>query len=338
MAAKTEKNPRLGKVGGQAVLEGVMMKSGDKVAVSVRREDGSISSDTSEFVSVKKKHKILNVPIVRGVVNFIEMLSLSMKTLTKSAELSGITEGEPETKFEKWLAKKFGKKALNFLMTVSSVLGIMLAIVIFFFLPNFIAAQIGKWTGVSKVWEAVFASVIKIIIFIVYLKLVSLMKDIRRTFEYHGAEHKSVFCYEKGEELTVENVRRQSRYHPRCGTSFMFVMIIIGMAMSFAARIIIMHGIGFEIENKLLHTLFYTGINLVILLPLVVGIGYEFLMYAGKHENVCVRALSAPGLWMQRLTTREPDDKQIEVAIRSLKLAIPEEFPPEEEAGTDAAD
>ncbi|MBO4428336.1 MAG: DUF1385 domain-containing protein [Clostridia bacterium] len=338
MATKTEKNPRLGKVGGQAVLEGVMMKSGDNVAVSVRREDGSISSSTSEFVSAKKKHKILNIPIVRGVVNFIEMLSLSMKTLTKSAELSGIAEGEPETKFEKWLVKTFGKSFFDIIMTVSSVLGIALAIVIFFFVPNLLASLLNKIIPIDAVWQSVFASVIKIILFILYLYLVSLMKDIRRTFEYHGAEHKSVFCYEKGEELTVENVRRQSRYHPRCGTSFMFVMIIIGMLMSFAARIVIIYGIGFEIENKLLHTLFYTGINLVILLPLVVGLGYEFLMYAGKHENVCVKVLSAPGLWMQRLTTREPDDKQIEVAIKSLKLAIPEEFPPEEEKSEDAAD
>ena len=338
MSAKTEKNPRLGKVGGQAVLEGVMMKSGENVAVSVRREDGTISSSTSKFQSVRKKHKILNLPIIRGVVNFIEMLSLSMKTLNKSAELSGIVEEESESKFEKWLSKKFGKSILDIVMAVAGVLGVALAVLIFFFLPNFLATLLNKLVPISSVWQSVFASVIKIIIFIFYIYLVSFMKDIRRTFEYHGAEHKSVFCYEKGEELTVENVRRQKRFHPRCGTSFMFVMLIFGMILSFAVRIIIVYGIGFEIENKLLHTLFYTGVNIIVLLPLIVGIGYEFLMYAGKHENVCVKVLSAPGLWMQRLTTREPSDDQIEVAIRSLKLAMPDVFPPEEEKDTDASD
>ena len=327
MAKKEQCPTRLGKVGGQAVLEGVMMKSGNNVAVSVRREDGSISSEVSTFESVRKRHKILNIPVVRGVVNFIEMLALSMKTLSKSAELSGLGDEFEESKFERWLRKKFGKGVLDFVMGLATVLGIALAVLVFFLAPNFLATQLGKWTGVSKIWEAVFASIIKIIIFILYIKLVSLMKDIRRTFEYHGAEHKSIFCYESGEELTVENVKKQRRYHPRCGTSFMFVMLILGMIFALGARLIITYAIGFEIENNILRALFYAGISIVILLPLIMGTGYEFLMYAGKHNNLFVRILSAPGLWMQRLTTREPDDKQIEVAIRSLKLAMPDEFP-----------
>ena len=324
-------NPRLGKVGGQAVLEGVMMKSGDEVAISVRKEDGTIASSTKKFVSSRKKHKILNLPIIRGVVNFIEMLTLSMSTLTDSAELSGIADFEEETKFEKWLKKKFGKKMLNVIMAISTVLGLALAVMLFFLMPNFIAAQVNKLIPIDTVWQGVIASVVKIILFVLYIYLVSFMKDIRRTFEYHGAEHKSIFCYESGDELTVENVRRQSRFHPRCGTSFMFVMLILGMVFSVASRIIITHVIGFTIDNTLLHTLFYTGINLVILLPLIVGTGYEFLMYAGKHDNLFIRILSAPGLLMQRLTTREPDDSQIEVAINSIKLAMPEEFPRETE-------
>lgn len=330
-----EINSRLGKVGGQAVLEGVMMKSGNTVAVSVRREDGSISSDVSTFESSRKKHKILNIPIIRGVVNFIEMLSLSMKTLTKSAELSGIDEDLEESKFEKWLREKFGKSVLNVVMGIGLFLGLLLAIALFFLAPNFLAAQLNKLIPFDPIWQGLFAGIIKILLFILYLYLVSLMKDIRRTFEYHGAEHKSIFCYEKGEELTVENVKKQRRFHPRCGTSFMFVMLFIGMLLSVGVRILVTYGIGFTIENTALHALFYAGINIVILLPLIVGTGYEFLMFAGKHDNVIVRILSAPGLWMQRLTTREPDDKQIEVAIRSLKLAMPDVFPPEEEA-TDA--
>ncbi|MBQ0125078.1 MAG: DUF1385 domain-containing protein [Clostridiales bacterium] len=327
--AKAEKNPRLGKVGGQAVLEGVMMKSGDNVAVSVRRDDGEVISSVSTFVSARKKHKILNVPIIRGVVNFAEMLSLSMKTLTDSADLSGITEEEAETKFEKWLKEKLGKSALDIVMALSTFLGIALAILLFFLAPNFLAAKLNGVFTVDPVWQGVFAGIIKIILFVLYIYLVSFMKDIRRTFEYHGAEHKSIFCYESGEELTVENVKKQSRFHPRCGTSFMFVMLIIGMALSVAVRAIVTYAIGFTIENTALHTLFYTGINLVILLPLIVGFGYEFLMYAGKHDSFIVKVLSAPGLWMQRLTTREPDASQIEVAIKSLKLAMPDEFPEE---------
>jgi uncharacterized protein YqhQ len=336
MAKKSNCPTRLGKVGGQAVLEGVMMKSGERVAVSVRRDDGEIASEVSDFVSVRKKHKILNIPIIRGVVNFIEMMALSMKTLNKSAELSGVGEELEESKFEKWMKKKFGKSVLDLVMGIATFLGFALAILIFFLVPNFLATQIGKWTGVSKVWEAVFASITKIIIFIIYIKLVSLMKDIRRTFEYHGAEHKSIFCYENGEELTVENVKKQRRFHPRCGTSFMFVMLILGIIFSLAARLIITYAIGFEIENNILRALFYAGIGIIILLPLIMGTGYEFLMYAGKHNNLFVRILSAPGLWMQRLTTREPDEKQMEVAIRSLKLALPDEFPEEQTEGASA--
>lgn len=330
MSKKTEANCRLGKVGGQAVLEGVMMKSGERVAVSVRREDGAIASDVSSFSSVRKKHKFLNAPIIRGVVNFIEMMKLSMSTLNKSAELSGITEGGEESKFEKWLSKKFGKSVLDVVMGVATVLGLALALALFFFLPNFLATQLNKLIKI-QVLESVFASIFKIAIFILYIYLVSLMKDIRRTFEYHGAEHKSIFCYENGEELTVENVKRQRRFHPRCGTSFMFVMLILGMLLSLGVRLLVTYVIKFSIESNILRTLFYTGVSLLVILPLVMGVGYEFLMYAGKHSNLFVRILSAPGLWMQRITTREPDDKQIEVAINSLKLAMPSEFPPEEE-------
>ena len=315
---------RRGKVGGQAVLEGVMMKSGENIAITVRREDGTKVTEVSKFSSVRKKCAFFRIPIIRGIVNFIEMMVMSLNTLNKSATMLGVEEEMQETKFEKWLKKHFGKSVMDFIMVVAMVLGVALALFLFIYLPTLFTTLIEKATGDIGLWKGVIEGGIKIVIFIAYLLLVSLMKDIRRTFEYHGAEHKSVFCYEAGEELTVENVKKQSRFHPRCGTSFMFVMILLG----------IIAGLFLTWENKLLRVLIK-----LLLLPLVMGIGYEFLMFAGKHDNIIVRILSAPGLWMQRITTREPDEGQMECAIASLKAAMPDEFPPEkEEPAEDASD
>jgi uncharacterized protein YqhQ len=202
-------------------------------------------------------------------------------------------------------------------MGIAIVLAAVISIVLFFWLPAFLTKCIEHFTGDIGLWKSAIEGAIKIGIFVSYLLLVSLMKDIRRTFEYHGAEHKSIFCYEAGKELTVENVREQSRFHPRCGTSFMFVML--GLS--------IFAGLFITWDNQLVRALFK-----ILTLPLVMGVGYEFLIYAGKHDNFIVRALSAPGLWMQRITTREPDDAQIECAIISLKASMPDEFPAEEKA------
>lgn len=306
---------RRGKVGGQAVLEGVMMRCGENVATTVRRDDGTTVTKNSKFVPLRKKCRFFQLPLVRGVVNFIDSLRLSLSTLNDSAEMLGIDEGMEESKLEKWLKKHFGKSAMDFLMGVSMVLGVALAMFLFIFLPTFLTGLLEKLTGDLGLWKSVIEGVMKVLIFVAYLLLVSLMKDIRRTFEYHGAEHKSIFCYESGEELTVENVKKHSRFHPRCGTSFMFVMILLGIVI----------GLFIPWGNKFVRV----GIKLLVF-PLVVGIGYEFLMYAGKHDNALIRALSAPGLWMQRITTREPDDSQIECAIASIKAAMPDEFPTEE--------
>ena len=303
-----------GKVGGQAVLEGVMMKSGDNVSLTVRREDGTMVTKNSKFVSSKKKSFFFRLPIIRGVVNFIESMKLSMSTLSESAEMLGFDE-PGEGKFEKWLSSRFGDKLMNIVMGIGAVLGIILSLFLFMWLPVFLTNIVEHFTGELGLWKSVLEGIIKIGIFVAYMLLVSLMKDIRRTFEYHGAEHKSIFCYESGKELTVENVRAQSRFHPRCGTSFMFVML--GLS--------IISGLFITWDNQLLRVACK-----LLMLPLVMGVGYEFLMYAGKHDNFVVRALYAPGLWMQRITTREPDDAQIECAIKSLKSAMPEEFPPEE--------
>ncbi len=315
-----EKNPRLGKVGGQAVLEGVMMKSGDNVSLAVRKEDGTIELKNSVFRSLRKKNKLLNIPLLRGCVNMVETLKLSYTTLEDSANMLGIDDAEPEGKFEKWLDKKFGDKLMNVVMGVAMVLGVLLSVGLFMILPN--VATMGINALVKHFSDAVLpsfvqnliAGVIRIVIFVVYLSLTALMKDMRRTYEYHGAEHKSVACYEAGLPLTPENAKKCSRFHPRCGTSFIFVMLIIS--------ILITAFINWNTWPKI--AIILTKLAMV---PVIVGVGFEFLMIAGKHPNIVTRILSAPGLWMQRITTKEPDESQLEVALAALRCAMPDEFP-----------
>ena len=315
MKNNSEINPRLGVVGGQAVLEGVMMRHKNRYSVSVRRENGEIVTENREFISVRKKIKILNIPIIRGTVNFIEMMILSYKTLSISAEAYGIDEEEEESKFEKWLRTKFVKSIMDLVMVISTVLGLALGVCIFFFLPIFLTKGVDHIVGGKLGWfKNLVEGIIKVVIFIAYLWGVSFMSEIKRTFEYHGAEHKSIFCYESGEELTPENAKKFKRFHPRCGTSFMFVMIAIS---------IIIYSLPFVTWDSVI----IRFLTKLAMLPIVVGAGYEFLMYAGKHDNRLVRALSAPGLWMQRITTREPDLDQLAVAIEALKSSMPEEFP-----------
>ncbi|MBQ3528100.1 MAG: DUF1385 domain-containing protein [Clostridia bacterium] len=317
---KKEQNCRLGKVGGQAVLEGVMMKSGDDVALAVRKEDGTIEVKRSKHVSIRKKHKILNIPLIRGCVNMVETLIMSMGTLEDSANMIGLDETEDETKFEKWLRKKFGDKLMNVIMGIGMVLGVIMSVGLFVILPNLVTMGLNAlckhfwdFTLPSFAQNAI-SGVMRIAIFVAYILLVSLMKDIRRTFEYHGAEHKSIACYEAGEELTPENAMKYSRLHPRCGTSFIIVILIIS--------ILVTAFINWNTWPKIAIML-----TKIAMIPVIVGIGFEFLMWAGKHPNWLTRILSAPGLWMQKATTKEPDRDQLEVAIAALKNAMPAEFP-----------
>ena len=310
---------RLGKVGGQAVIEGVMMKAGERTVTSCRKEDKSIVVTDEKFVSVRKKHKFLNIPILRGIINFVEMMILSVKTLNASAGALGLEE--EETKFEKWLKKHFGIGIVTFVMAVGVVLGIALSLFLFMFLPIFVADFVNtlsvRWFDTPLgAWQKVIEGVLKMSIFVLYLWLVSFMRDIKRTFMYHGAEHKTIACFEAGEELTPENAKKHTRFHPRCGTSFMFFMILIGIGVGLLVN---------EIAPGLTKWQ-YIGIRLLIL-PLVVGVGYEFIMYAGRHNNIFVRILSAPGLWVQRLTTKEPTLDMLEVAIVSTKCALRDEIP-----------
>ena len=312
---------RLGKVGGQAVLEGVMMKAGERTVTTCRKEDGSLVVGDDSFVSVRSKHKILDIPILRGVVNFIEMMILSFKTLGASADAIGLEEEEP-SKFEKWLSKKLGVSLTDLVMVISLILGLGLSVVLFVFLPIWVTAGINlllDWAsvGVMPPWlTAIIEGLVKVGIFIAYLSLVSLMPDIKRTFMYHGAEHKSIACFESGEELTPENAARHSRFHPRCGTSFMFFMILLGIFAGLIIKTVIPG----------LETWAYTLMRLAIL-PILMGLGYEIIRLAGKHPNFITRAISAPGLWVQRITTKEPTEDMLEVAITSLKCALRDDYP-----------
>ena len=305
-------------VGGQALIEGIMMQGPKGAAMSVRLPDGTIDTEEKEFRHIRDKVKFLGFPVIRGCVNFVESMIFGYKCLMESAEKSGFEElensEENQSKLDKWLSEHLSKKVMSVITGVASVLGVLLAFALFFFLPSKITDFFNNLaSGALTDFRALIEGVMRMIIFIAYIALVSLMKDIKRTFMYHGAEHKTIFCYEHGLELTVENVRKQSRFHPRCGTSFMFVMIIISVIISSIISVAFPY-----LRNNIAVWM----IIKLLILPLVMGFGYEFIKYAGRHDNLLVRILSAPGLWMQRLTTKEPDDSMIEVGIAAFKAVI----------------
>lgn len=307
-------------VGGQALIEGIMMMGPEGAAVSVRTPDGSIDTEKVPVKHLRDKYKFFGLPIIRGIVNYVESMTFGYKCLMISAEKSGLddieAEDENSSKLDKWLSEHLNKKVMGLLTGIASVLGIALAFLLFFYLPTVSVKFLNSLTGGAITgFKALFEGIIRMCIFVLYIALVSLMKDIKRTFMYHGAEHKTIFCYENGLELTVENVKKQSRFHPRCGTSFIFVIIIISVILS---SII-------SVSFKGLHenTVLWMAVKLLIL-PLIAGISYEFIRYAGKHDNLIVKILAAPGLWMQRLTTKEPDEDMIEVALAAFKAVITE--------------
>ncbi len=314
-------------IGGQALIEGIMMQGPSGAAVSVRCPDGGIDTEKLEVKHIKDKIKFLGWPLIRGVVNYIESMTFGYKCLMLSAEKSGLEDidssDEGSSKLDKWLSEHINKKVMNVITGVASVIGVGLAFLLFFYLPTAAVNLLNNLTdGAVAGFRALFEGIIRMTIFVAYIALVSLMKDIRRTFMYHGAEHKTIFCYENGLELTVENVKKQSRFHPRCGTSFIFVIIIISVIISSIISV-----------TTTLHsnTVLWMGVKLLIL-PLITGLSYEFIKYAGRHDNLLVKILAAPGLWMQRLTTREPDDDMIEVALEAFKAVLPDEESDDDEA------
>ena len=373
------KNCKRTTIGGQALIEAVMMKGPEKTAIAVRLPDGGLSVEYMEERRWNQRNRLLRLPLIRGAVGLVESLVSGYKAMMYAAEKSGFADMEEEEEREKQaekarkkaerLAKKAGKKGgkedgpsvppsdpaaaqpsddgekavppdeaagmakdtvpaqeeekkdkgesalMAGVMGVASVLGVCLALFLFMWLPSFLFNQLNRLTGETiSNWRSIFEGLLKMAIFVCYLAAVSLMKDIRRVFMYHGAEHKTIFCYEAGDDLTVENVRRQKRFHPRCGTSFMILMLIVSILISAALSI------GLPVLTR--YTAVWVAVKILIL-PLICGLGYELIRFCGRHDNLLTKMISAPGMWLQRLTTKEPEDDMIEIAIASLKAVLP---------------
>lgn len=346
-------------IGGQALIEGIMMKGPDKTVLSVRYTDGTIRSEAVRENTWAKKNRLLRLPVIRGVIGFISSLVTGYKALMRSADLSGMTELEEQQQTEKAQKKaaakaaeagpnaaqtaneaaageqpatvpeqasveppkaksKVSNAAVTGAMVVGCVLGVALALFLFMWVPARVFDLIKTLSGgaVSGWLKPLIEGLLKIAIFIGYLVLVSQTKDIKRVFQYHGAEHKTIFCYESGAELTVENCRRQTRFHPRCGTSFMVLMLFVGIALGY----VVLALFPAVAQYRLLWVL-----AKILIVPLVCGLGYELIKLCGRYDNFLTRLIATPGLWVQRITTKEPDDSMLEVAICALKQVIPED-------------
>lgn len=289
-------------IGGQAVMEGVMMKNKDRYAVAVRKPDQEIVVEVKDYTGIIKNEKVKNIPILRGVLNFIDSLVLGISTLTYSASFFE----EEESNRKKQLDEKQKKKKENAEMGITVALSFVLAIAIFMILPYYLSLFFRKYIA-SPTLLALIEGVIRLVIFVVYILLISRMEDIQRTFMYHGAEHKCINCIEHGLELNVENVRKSSRQHKRCGTSFLLYVLVLSILFFAFIRV----------DNRALRLLLR-----VVLIPVIAGVSYEFIRLAGRSENKLVMALSKPGLWLQKLTTKEPDDAMIEVGIASVEAVF----------------
>lgn len=318
-------------IGGQALIEGILMKSTEKTALAVRTPDGGIDITYMEGGDLRKKYAILRLPIIRGIVSFVSSMKQGYKAMMLSADKSGFTaiEEEEERKRREEKLKKKGKTEQDakkqeslltgIIMGIGAVLGVALAVVLFMLLPRLTVGGL-EWlfrieNGFSGIVRASIEQLIKLAIFVVYVWLVSFMKDIRRVFMYHGAEHKTIFCYEKGLELTVENVKKQRRFHPRCGTSFLILMIIVSLVFSTLVQMIF--------PNVYSNATLWVVVK-ILLIPVICGAGFEVLRICGRYDNLFTRIISAPGLWIQRITTKEPDDGMMEIAIAALRACEPQ--------------
>lgn len=301
------KNLKKSSVGGQAVIEGVMMRGSKGIATAVRKSNGEIEVNFDESVPLTKKNTFLGLPIIRGFVSLIESLVIGIKTLNYSASLfeDDEEEGEP-SKFDEFFQKVFKDKTNDIITAVTLIISLAFSILIFFILPTF-AANIFKKANVNNTIELnLIEGIIRVAIFIIYIYIIGRMEDIKRVFEYHGAEHKTIFCYENEMELTPENAQKFGRFHPRCGTNFMFLVMIVSILL-------------FSLTGW--STLWQRVLSRIILLPVVSGVTYEIIRWMGKSSGKLSYIVAYPGLMLQKLTTREPDLKQLEVAIKSLKVS-----------------
>ena len=313
-------------IGGQAVLEGIMMKNKEKYSVAVRKPDGQIEVRTKVYRSIAGDSKWAKLPMIRGVVNFIDSLVLGMESLSYSASFYDDEEEQEPGKFEKLLVKLFGEKAEKVVMGCTVAFSVIMAVAIFMVLPYYISGIFRNFI-VSNTLLAVLEGVIRLGLFTLYVVLISCMKDIKRTYMYHGAEHKCINCIERGRELNVKNVRKSSRYHARCGTSFLFIVMVISIVFFIFIRV----------DSPILRVVFR-----ILLVPVIAGVSYEFIRLAGRSDNPLMKVLSLPGKAMQKLTTREPDDDMIEVAIAAVEAVFDWKaflgYPVEEEQNVEIPD
>lgn len=299
---------RICSVGGQAVMEGVMMKSPTGIAMAVRRSNGDIVTDYQPYRSKAQKGTFYGWPIVRGVVSFVESMVVGMRTIMKSAELFGEDELEEPGKFEKWLSEKTGKSIEKIVVTFAAILAVALSVGLFFMLPTFISSLILRGAATATIWKSLIEGFVRLFIFFSYIVLISSMKDVKRLFMYHGAEHKVIACYEHEAPLTPESARTFTRFHPRCGTNYLFLVMAVSI-LFFAA-------VGWNAN-------FWLRLgSRILFLPLVAGLSYEVLRFGAKSDNLLSRIVRAPGLALQRLTTKEPTDDMLEVSITAFNMAM----------------
>ncbi len=356
MAEKNCKPCKKTTCGGQALIEGIMMKGPARTVIAVREPNRNICVEDLPEKHLKDNHKFFGLPLIRGAVNLIESMVAGYKALMFSAEKSGMTDLEEEEDRKK-AAEKREKKAdrlaaktgrdrvevlteleekdrikaekgdgvlMSLIMGIASVLGVCLALFLFMWLPMTLFNLLnGAVPADLSNWRGVFEGIVKIIIFICYVMLCAQMKDIKRVFQYHGAEHKTIFCYEAGEELTVENVKKQSRFHPRCGTSFMILMLLVSILFYSLLILVLPSAFTTAIQSVALYKIIWVVFKL-LMLPIICGLGYELIRICGRHDNLLTRIIAAPGLWVQRITTSEPEDDMCEVAITALSAVIPE--------------
>ena len=301
-------------IGGQALIEGIYMRGPEKQSIVVRDRDGQLVVKTTELRLTKEHYPILGIPFIRGAFAFLGTMVEGVKALMYSADFYPDDELAEPSKLDKWLEAHLSSEKLDkVVVALATVMAVAFSVGLFFLLPTLTASGIDFLIPLSVLARNIVEGVIRVAVFLIYLVLISKMKDIRRVFSYHGAEHKTIFCYERGLELTVENVRKMPRHHPRCGTSFLFVVIVLA---------ILCYSILFSIftpPNVLVRVLLQ-----LLLIPVIVGIAYEFNRYVGRHDNWFTKLATKPGLWMQNFTTFEPDDGMIEVGIESLKQVLPQ--------------